>query len=81
MEIRLYALSTCMHCRNTKDLLNDYEVVYDCVYVDTLEGDERKSAIAQVREHNPKCSFPTLVIGEHVIVGFQKDKIREALGL
>lgn len=81
MEIRLFALSTCIHCKNTVNLLNDHGVAYDCVYVDTLEGEERKNTIAQVREHNPKCSFPTLVVGDKVIVGFKKDEIQEALGL
>jgi len=34
-----------------------------------------------VRKLNPQCSFPTIIIGDKVIVGFQEDQIREALEL
>ena len=29
----------------------------------------------------PRCSFPTVIIGDDVIVGYKEDKIKEALGL
>jgi hypothetical protein len=34
-----------------------------------------------VKKWNPNCSFPTIIIGDKVIVGFKKDEIKEALGL
>ena len=34
-----------------------------------------------VKKFNPKCSFPTIIIGEKVIVGYKEDEIKEALGL
>ena len=37
--------------------------------------------IDDVRKLNPKCSFPTIVIGGKVIIGFNEPEIREALGL
>lgn len=81
-HVKLYALSTCIHCKNTKKYLEERNVDHDSVYVDTLEGEERKQTIAEVKKHNPACSFPTMVIdGERVIVGFRKDEIKEALGL
>jgi glutaredoxin len=48
--------------------------------VDKLEGDERKQTIEAVKKHNPAVSFPTIVIGDDVVVGFNKDKIDKALG-
>jgi len=77
--ITLYALSTCIHCKKTKEYLEDCGVKYDCVFVDKLEGDERKATIDLIKKVNPKLSFPTLVINEDTIVGFKEDKIKEAL--
>ena len=79
--VLLYALTTCGHCRNTKKFLDKCGIDYECVNVDQTQGDERKEMIAKVKEVNPKLTFPTLVIGGKVIVGFKKDDIKEALGI
>ncbi|MDD2219047.1 MAG: glutaredoxin domain-containing protein, partial [Desulfoplanes sp.] len=39
-NVKLYALSTCIHCKNTKEFLDESNAEYDCCYVDKLEGDE-----------------------------------------
>lgn len=78
-DIRLYALSTCIHCRNTKEFLNDCGVNYDCIDVDKLDKEERTAILEEIKKINPNCSFPTLIIGDKVIVGFRKEEITEAL--
>jgi len=80
-DVKLYALSTCIHCRNTKEFLNQCGVNYDCVDVDTLEAEQRKKLLEEIRKINPECAFPTLVIGDKVIIGFKKDEIKEILGI
>lgn len=80
-DIKVFSLSTCSHCKSTKELLAECTVKYDFVDVDLLEGDERKAILEDVRKFNPKCSFPTVIIGEKVIVGFKENEIKEALGL
>jgi glutaredoxin-like protein NrdH len=80
-QIKLYSLSTCSHCKSTKKLLNDCTVLYEFVDVDLLEGEERQAILDDVRKFNPKCSFPTIIIGDKVIVGFKEEEIKEALGL
>ena len=79
--VKIYSLSTCSHCKSTKKFLNDCTVMYDFVDVDLLEGEERKAILEDIKKINPKCSFPTILIGDKVIVGFKEDEIREALGL
>ncbi len=79
--VKLYTLSTCSHCKSTKTFLNECTVQYEFVDVDLLEGEERKAIIEDIKKLNPRCSFPTLIIGDEVIVGFKEKKIREALGL
>lgn len=79
--ILIYALSTCGWCKKTKALLNELGVAYDYVDVDQLTGDDRVQATADIEKWNPSVSFPTLVInGSRCIVGFQPDKIKQAVG-
>ena len=78
---KLYALSTCSHCKSTKKLLTECDVEYDYVEVDDLEGEERKAILADIKAINPRCSFPTIKINDKVIVGFKEKEIKEALGI
>jgi glutaredoxin len=79
--VKMYTLSTCSHCKNTKKFLNDCNVVFDAIDVDLLEGEERVAIIEEVKKLNPNCSFPTIKIGDQVIVGFKEIEIKEALGI
>lgn len=80
-KVKLFSLSTCSHCKSTKKLLSECTVKYEFVDVDMLEGDERKAILEDVKKFNPKCSFPTIIIGDKVIVGYKEDEIKEALGI
>ncbi|MDD2606018.1 MAG: glutaredoxin family protein [Desulfobacteraceae bacterium] len=79
--VKLYSLSTCSHCKSTKKLLDECTVQYDFVDVDLLEGEERRAIIEDVKKFNPRCSFPTIIIGDKVIVGYKEQEIKEALGV
>ena len=79
--VKMYTLSTCSHCKATKKFLNDCAVEYEFTDVDLLEGEERKAILEDVKKWNPRCSFPTIIIGGKVMVGHREDEIREALGL
>ena len=80
-DVKVYSLSTCSHCRSTKKFLGECGVKYEFTDVDLLDGDERKAILEDIKKFNPRCSFPTIVIGEEVIVGYKEDEIRRALGL
>ena len=80
-SVKMYTLSTCSHCKATKRFLGECGIEFDFTDVDLLTGEERQAILEEVRNFNPKCSFPTIIIGEKVIVGHKEDEIREALGL
>jgi glutaredoxin len=80
-EVKIFSLSTCSHCKATKKFIDDCTIKYEFIDVDLLKGDERKAIIEDVKKFNPRCSFPTIIIGEKVIVGFKEKEIREALGM
>ena len=79
--VKIFSLSTCSHCKAAKKMLAECTVKYDFVDVDLLEGKERAAILEDVRKFNPKCSFPTIIIGDTVVVGFKEKEIKEALGL
>ena len=80
-DIKLYALTTCIHCKDTKDFLDKCGVDYDCVNVDKLDDNERRRMIEEIKKANPGCAFPMLLIGSKVIIGFKREEIKEALNL
>ncbi|MCJ7595665.1 MAG: glutaredoxin family protein [Desulfobacterales bacterium] len=80
-QVKMYSLSTCSHCKATKRFLDECAVKYEFTDIDLLDGQERTAILEDVRKLNPRCSFPTIIIGDKVIVGFKENEIREALGL
>ena len=80
-KIRLYTLSTCSHCNRTKRFFQENGIDVEFVDVDLLSGAEREKIMDEVRKLNPDCSFPTICIGDDVIVGFNEAKLKKALDL
>lgn len=79
--VKMFTISTCSHCKATKKFFDDCQVRYEFTDVDLLDTEERNAILEDVRKWNPRCSFPTIIIGDTVIVGFREDEIKEALGL
>ncbi|MGD9607826.1 MAG: glutaredoxin family protein [Desulfovibrionaceae bacterium] len=77
--IKVYALSTCIHCKHAKEFLDEQKIPYDCVHVDQLTSEERKTILEVIRKLNPALSFPTIVIGDKVLVGFHRDQLEKAM--
>jgi glutaredoxin-like protein NrdH len=80
-RVRLYTLSTCGHCKAAKKWLSDHGIEYDFTDVDLLKGQEQKDMIREVRIYNPNTTFPTIVIGDEVIVGNDEARLVEVLNI
>ena len=80
-KVKMFTLSTCSHCKATKKFMQDNGIPFDCVDVDLLQGADREKILKEVEKYNPQRSFPTIVIGDNIIIGFRESDIREALGL
>lgn len=78
-KIRLFTLSTCSHCNKTKKFFQDHGIDVEFTDVDLLSGQEREKIVEEVRKLNPDVSFPTICIGDMVVVGFNEERIRKAL--
>jgi glutaredoxin len=79
--VKMYTLSTCHHCKAAKKFMAQSGVEFEFTDVDLLSGEQREAILAEVRRLNPECSFPTIVVGDKVIVGHNEEKLRKVLGL
>ena len=80
-KVKLYTLSTCSHCKATKKFLKDIGIDFESTDVDLLQGAEKENILHEVVKYNPQRSFPTIIIGNKIIVGFREADIRQALGI
>lgn len=80
-DVKVFTISTCGWCKKVKKLLKELDVEFKYVDIDTLEREKTKEVRDKLKDYNPNISTPTLIIdgGEEVIIGFQKDKIKEVL--
>lgn len=76
----MYALTTCLHCKNTKKFLeeNHYEVTV--IHLDDYCDSDRANLMEKVRKYNPRGTFPVVLMPNgKVIVGFRKLLLEEAM--
>jgi glutaredoxin len=78
-QVELYALSTCNHCKAVSKLLGQLDIPYDEIEVDLLDDRAREQALAKMRRHNPRVTFPTTVIGGEAVVGNKPQIIQAKL--
>jgi len=78
-QIKLFALSTCSHCKAAEKQLKRYHHRVEIVEVDRLGKDNREAAIKEVKQYNERVSFPTTVIGGEVVVGYKADRIKKVI--
>jgi glutaredoxin-like protein NrdH len=80
-DILIFALSTCIWCRKTKQLFKDLGVEYGYVDVDLLQGKDQEEAVAEMIKWSGTQSFPTIVLDKKkTILGFKEDEIRDYCG-
>lgn len=79
MQIIVFGLSTCPYCRMTKKFLDEAGAEYELTEIDLLDGEEKEAAVAEVKRLSGGTSFPVVVAGDEVIVGFNKKRIKELL--
>jgi glutaredoxin len=77
----MYTLSTCSHCKATKKFLHDNGINFEAIDIDLLQSSDKEAILKEVVKYNPQRSFPTIVIGNKIIIGFRERDIREALGI
>jgi glutaredoxin-like protein NrdH len=81
-KVVVYALSTCVWCKMTKQFLKDNDIEFEYIDVDLCEPEEKEQIHQQIQSKGGSLNYPTTVVDDKkVITGFRKDKLKEALEL
>jgi glutaredoxin-like protein NrdH len=81
-KVTVFALSTCVWCKMTKQFLNDNGVEYEFVDVDLLNEKDKSQAHVTITSKGGALSYPTTIVDDKTLItGFRKDQLKEALGL
>ena len=81
-KVSVYALSTCVWCKLTKQYLNENNVEYEFVDVDMLDDENKDKVHQTVLSKGGALSYPTTIVDDKIVItGFRKDKLKEVLGL
>ena len=79
-KVFVYALSTCVWCKMTKQYLKDNSVEFEYVDVDLADEKDREKIRNDIVKKGGPLSYPTVIVDEKkVITGFRKDLLKEAL--
>ncbi len=75
-SVRIFTTPTCTYCKMTKEYLDEKKVAYDAIDVTTDE-----KARDEMIQKSGQMGVPVIDIDGEIIVGFNKDKIAELLGI
>ena len=76
----MYALTTCLHCKNTKKFLEENNFEVTVIHLDDYCDAQRSDLMEKVRKYNPRGTFPVVLMPNgKVIVGFRKLLLEEAM--
>ena len=81
-KVMVYALSTCVWCKMTKQFLKDKSVEYEYVDVDLCTEEDKDKIRREIASKGGSLSYPTTIIDDKkIVMGFRKDLLKEALEL
>lgn len=75
-KIMIYTIQDCPHCEELKDFLKQKKIEFEDI--DVEENDEIAEEIIEKTGQN---GFPVIDINGEIIIGFDEEKIEEALEL
>ena len=81
-KVVVYAISTCVWCKMTKQFLKDNEIEFEYIDIDMCEPEEKEKVRQTIVSKGGSLSYPTTIVdGKKLITGFRKDLLKEALQL
>ena len=79
-KVTIYALSTCLWCRNTRKYFEEKKIPFDCVEYDKQDEARQEELMEEMRAHGGTGSFPFVKIGGSTTQGYNPAEFEELLG-
>lgn len=75
-KVLVYSTPTCPYCVRAKQFLKDNNIIFEEVDIATDQ-----QAAEEIIKKSGQMGVPVLDIEGEIIVGFDKDKIKQSLGI
>ena len=75
-EVKVYSTPTCPWCIRIKQFLKDNNITFE-----DIDVSDNQQAAEEMVQKSGQMGVPVLDIAGEIIIGFDKDKIKTALGL
>jgi glutaredoxin-like YruB-family protein len=75
-SVKVYSTPTCPWCMRVKQFLKENNIAFEDVDVSS-----NQAAAEEMIQKTGQMGVPVLDIGGEIIVGFDKERIKKALGL
>lgn len=75
-SVKVYSTPTCPWCMRVKQFLKDNNILYE-----DLDVSQNQPAAEEMIQKSGQMGVPVSDIDGNIIVGFDKEKIKTALGL
>jgi glutaredoxin len=80
-HVFMYTLSTCPWCRKAKKYFTDRGIEFDYVDYDLQPVQEQEKIEQEMKQRGGPLSFPWVLIGDDLVVGWNPAKYDELLAL
>jgi len=75
-HVKVYSTPTCPWCVRVKQFLDDNKIVFE-----NIDVSSDAQAMEEIKQKSAQMGVPVLDIEGQIIVGFDKEKIKLALGI
>ena len=76
MKIRVYSTPTCSHCRDLKRFLDEKGIEYE-----EIDVSRERDAAKEMVEKSGQLGVPVMDVDGKIVVGFDREKVKETLGI
>jgi len=76
MKIKIYTTPTCPWCKKTKEFFKDNDIEYEEKDVSSDKENQK-----EMKEKSGQLGVPVIDIDGDIIVGFDKEKLKEKLDI
>lgn len=75
-QVTIYTTPTCGYCKMAKEFFKEHKIAFE--EYDVAENEEKRN---EMIEKSGQMGVPVIYIDNDMVIGFDKDKISELLGV